>query len=127
MVLNKLKQIRNELKNSADVYDAAFKNTALIAASELVKNTVNLNEDREDSPSLNKVLDREYFTAKYGSLKNAKTAYLKIYGKQKYGNSWASFIAVANKLASSSQPKTLTLEQRITRIENLLRSLGHNL
>jgi hypothetical protein len=35
MVLNQLKQIREELKNSADAYDRAFQNTAIIAAQEL--------------------------------------------------------------------------------------------
>ncbi len=135
MVLNQLKQIRDELKSSANTYDNAFKNTALIAASELAKQAnpdqskiLGNEQQNKNKPNLNPVLDQEYFTAKYGSLKNAKAAYQSMYGKQKYGRSWADFIAVAKKLASvSPKPKTLTLEERITKIENFLISLGYQL
>ncbi|MGB5633642.1 MAG: hypothetical protein WBM44_29175 [Waterburya sp.] len=134
MVLNQLKQIRDELKSSANTYDTAFKNTALIAASELAEQTkqVQKNQTKQSinpqqiQSRLNPVLDKEYFIARYGSLKNAKTAYQEMYGEQKYGRSWADFIAVAKKLASSfPKPKTLTLEERITKIENFLISLGY--
>lgn len=133
MVLNQLKQIRDELKSSADTYDTAFKNTALIAASELAKQTKPdqskiLGNEQHNKLNLNPVLDKEYFIAKYGSLKNAKTAYQEMYGKQKYGRSWSDFIDKAKKLASvSPKAKTLTLEERITKIENLLISFGHQL
>ena len=133
MILNQLKQIRDELKSSADAYDNAFKNTALIAASELAKQTQPdqnnvLGNEQQCKLNLNPVLDKEYFIAKYGSLKNAKAAYQEIYGKQKYGRSWAEFIAIAKKSVSvSPDAKTLTLEERITRIENFLISLGYQL
>ncbi len=134
MVLNQLKKIRDELKSSADAYDNAFMNTALIAASELADQT---KQDQKDQPqlfinnqqsqsSLNPVLDKEYFIAKYGSLKNAKAAYQEMYGKQKFGRSWSDFITVARKLTSASpKAKTLTLEERITKIENFLIGLGY--
>ncbi|MEM8719297.1 MAG: hypothetical protein AAGE84_08300 [Cyanobacteria bacterium P01_G01_bin.39] len=132
MVLNQLKQIRDELKSSAKSYDTAFKNTALIAASELATKQTQLEQtsivNNRQQPKLNSnlVLDKEYFVANYGSLKNAKAAYQKFYGKQKFGRSWSDFIAVARKLASaSSQATTLTLEDRITKIENFLISLGY--
>ena len=133
MVLNQLKQIRDELKSSADTYDNAFKNTALIAASELAKQAKPeqskiLGNEQQNQLNLNPVLDKEYFIAKYGSLKNAKTAYQEMYGKQKYGRSWSDFIVVAKKLASvSPKAKTLTLEERITKIENFLISFGYQL
>ncbi len=137
MVLNQLKQIRDQLKNSADAYDSAFMNTALIAASELSEladqtkqhqkePTKLLINNQQSQSSLNPVLDKEYFIAKYGSLKNAKAAYQKMYGKQKFGRSWSDFIAIAQKLTSASpEPKTLTLEDRITKIENFLIALGY--
>ena len=137
MVLNQLKQIRDELKNSADAYDSAFMNTALIAASELSEladqtkqhqkePTKLLINNQQSQSSLNPVLDKEYFIAKYGSLKNAKAAYQKMYGKQKFGRSWSDFIAIVQKLTSASpEPKTLTLEDRITKIENFLIALGY--
>lgn len=131
MVLNQLKQIRDELKSSADTYDNAFKNTALIAASELAKQAKPEQSKilgNEQQNKLNSVLDKEYLIAKYGSLKNAKAAYQEVYGEQKYGRSWADFIAAVKKLASvSPKPKTLTLEERITKIENFLISLGYQL
>ena len=84
MVLNQLKQIRDELKSSADAYDTAFMNTALIAASELSELADQTKPEQKDQPkllinnqqsqsSLNPVLDKEYFIAKYGSLKNANS------------------------------------------------------
>ena len=138
MVLNQLKKIRDELKSSADAYDNAFMNTALIAASELADQTKQYQKQDQKEPSklfinkqksqssLNPVLDKEYFIAKYGSLKNAKAAYQEMYGKQKFGRSWSDFIAIARKLTSASpEPKTLTLEERITKIENFLIGLGY--
>ncbi|MEM8673866.1 MAG: hypothetical protein AAGF83_08340 [Cyanobacteria bacterium P01_G01_bin.67] len=134
MVLNQLKQIRDELKSSAKSYDTAFKNTALIAASELSKKQTLLEQtpivDSKQQTKLNSnlIFDKEYFIANYGSLKNAKVAYQKLYGKQKFGRSWSEFIAIAQKLAlASSKSKTLTLEERITKIENFLVSLGYQI
>ncbi len=142
MVLDRLKQIRDELKNSAEVSDRAFKNTALIAAQELSQTSQKQNDSsgqkelntscKETKQSIlqrncNNQLDKKYFIEKYGSLKNAKAAYQEIYGKQKYGRSWSDFITLAQKLSNSS-PKELTelsLEVRITRIENFLQSLGY--
>lgn len=127
MVLNKLKQIRNELKSSADTYDNAFKNAALIAAGELVEAEKQLKEQLESNQHLfhlNPSLDKQYFIDKYGSLKNAKVAYQKIYGEQKYGRSWSDFLAVAQKLSLPEQP-ALTLSDRVTKIENFLSSLGY--
>jgi hypothetical protein len=127
MVLNKLKQIRNELKNSADTYDTAFKNVALIAAEELVKEEKQLKEQLKSNQhlfNLNPSLDKQYFIDKYGSLKNAKAAYQKIHGEQKYGRSWSDFLTVAKKLSSPEQ-SALTLEERVTKIENFLSSLGY--
>ena len=137
MVLNQLKKIRDELKSSADAYDNAFMNTALIAASELSELVDQTKPEQKDQPkllinnqqsqsNLNPVLDKEYFIAKYGSLKNAKAAYQEMYGKQKFGRSWSDFITVARKLTSASpKAKTLTLDERITKIENFLISLGY--
>lgn len=127
MVLNKLKQIRNELKNSADTYDTAFKNAALIAAEELVKQEKQLKEQLKSNQhlfNLNPSLDKQYFIDKYGSLKNAKAAYQKIHGEQKYGRSWSDFLTVAKKLSSPEQ-SALTLEEKVTKIENFLSSLGY--
>lgn len=134
MVLNQLKQIRAELKNSADAYDSAFKNTALIAAEELVNQEKKINDQpsqrclnpTSNQHCSNQSLDKEYFIAKYGSLKQAKAEYQMIYGKQKYGRSWSDFIAVANQLSSSKLIK-LTLEQRVTKIENFLSRFGYQL
>lgn len=135
MVLNQLKQIRDELEKSAKSYDNAFKNTAIIAATELA-NQVTISEENQsllsNSPqnktSFHSILDKKYFINKYGNLKNAKVEYQKMYGKQKYGRSWSEFIAIAQKLASDSpQPTTLTLEERITKIENFLVSLGYKI
>jgi hypothetical protein len=130
MVLNKLKQIRNELKNSASTYDTAFKTVALAAAEELVEEEKQLkqqlNSNLKTLLNLNPTLDKQYFIAKYGSLNNAKVAYQKIHGEQKYGRSWSDFIAVAKKLSLPEQ-QALTLEERVTRIENFISSLGHQL
>ncbi|MBW4535552.1 MAG: hypothetical protein KME09_16570 [Pleurocapsa minor HA4230-MV1] len=126
MVLNKLKQIRDELKNSADTYDTAFKNTALMAADELVKEEKQLKQLKSNQHllNLNPSLDKQYFIDKYGSLKNAKVAYQKIHGEQQYGRSWSDFLTVAQKLSSPEQP-ALTLEERITKMENFLSSFGY--
>jgi len=130
MVLNKLKQIRNELKNSASTYDTAFKTVALAAAEELVEEEKQLkqqlNSNLKTLLNLNPTLDKQYFIAKYGSLNNAKVAYQKIHGEHKYGRSWSDFIAVAKKLSLPEQ-QALTLEERVTRIENFLSSLGYQL
>ena len=135
MVLNRLKQVRDELKNSADLYDNAFKNTAIIAATELSdRNNRSRDSDRQmlldsrnsllNSSRLNSTLDKQYFINKYGTLKNAKLAYQKIYGEQKFGRSWSDFIAVIKTL-SSTKPETETLEARITKIEKFLQTLGY--
>ena len=135
MVLNQLKQIRNELKNSAELYDNAFKNTAIIAATELSdRDNRSSNGDRQtsldsdryllNSSTLNSVLDKKYFVDKYGTLKDAKSAYQKIYGKQKFGRSWSDFIAVVKTL-DSTRTETLTLEARITKIEKFLQTFGY--
>ncbi|MEL6988916.1 MAG: hypothetical protein AAGK97_13975 [Bacteroidota bacterium] len=131
MVLNQLKKIRNELRHSSETYDAAFKNIALIAAEELVQSEQNLKRQLNNQPqaclnSASDKLDKEYFLNRYGSLKNAKAAYKEVYGKQNYGRSWSEFIAVANKL-SSPKPQVLTLEERITKIEKFLCTLGYHL
>ncbi|MEL6581418.1 MAG: hypothetical protein AAFQ14_16885 [Cyanobacteria bacterium J06621_12] len=136
MVLNQLKKIRDELRDSAEVYDAAFKNVAIIAAEELVQSEQNLRQDskqqlntQQHRASLNSVpnkLDKKYFLNRYGSLKNAKAAYTQAHGQQNYGRSWADFVTVAKKLASP-KPQTLTLEERITKIEEFLCSLGYQL
>ena len=133
MVLNKLKQIRDEIKNSAVAYDNAFKNTALVAARELSDRDLKINEGKsldntntiEDSKNdLNSNLTKEYFLQQYGSLKNAKLAYQKIYGKQKYGRSWSDFLTVVKQLNTTKIEKS-SLETRITRIENFLKQLGY--
>ncbi|MEN9518911.1 MAG: hypothetical protein RLZZ381_1499 [Cyanobacteriota bacterium] len=127
MVLNKLKQIRNELKNSATTYDTAFKNVALIAAEELVEEEKQLKKQLKSNQhlfNLNPSLDKQYFLDKYGTLKNAKAAYQKIYGEQNYGRSWSDFLTIAKKLSLPEQP-ALTLEERVTKIENFLSSLGY--
>ena len=125
MVLNQLKQIRHELKSSANAYDTAFKDTALIAATELANQEKQLNHKP--------VMNKSYFIDKYGSLNNAKAAYQKIYRQQKFGRSWSDFLAVVKELPLTSTPtitstsKTLTLEaidERITKIEDFLMGLG---
>lgn len=139
MVLKQLKQISHELKSSAENYDTAFRNTALIAAGELSDREQSINS-KPTQLNLTPALDKEYFIAKYGSLKNAKTAYQKKYGKQKYGRSWSDFIAVAKTLTLPEPQLTkseeapcfhrgvsLTLEERVARIENFLSSLGYQL
>lgn len=78
MVLNRLKKIRDELKESAKSYDEAFRNTALIAAESLVtqKQLLDAELSHNSKPKLlgngtNKVLPqtvtKEYFLQKYGS------------------------------------------------------------
>ncbi len=135
MVLNQLKQIREELKNSSDAYDRAFKNTAIIAAQELSdqdsktnnqssQTNLNFNNSQGNKFSLNPTFDKEYFIKKYGSLKNAKLAYQEIYGEQKYGRTWSDFITVAKRLDVSKSEK-LSLEARIDKIEQFLKSLGY--
>ena len=131
MVLNRLKQVRDELKNSAELYDNAFKNTAIIAATELsARNDESRECDRQmllDSPNSlldDSTLNKKYFVDKYGTLKNAKSAYQKIYGKQKFGRSWSDFISVVKTL-NSTKPETETLEARITKIEKFLQTLGY--
>ena len=127
MVLNELKQIRDDLKKSAERYDNAFQNVALIAAEELVDRENKIKQlDRNTTVLLNPTpsLNKQYFLNKYGSLKNAKAAYTKMYGKQKYGRSWLDFIAVAKKLDLAEQP-VLTLEDRINKIEKFLVTLGY--
>ena len=127
MVLNELKQIRDELKKSAKRYDNAFKNVAIIAAEELVNQENKIKQLERDKIVLlnpDTSLDKQYFLNKYGSLKNAKAAYTKKYGKQKYGRSWSDFIAVAKKLDLAERP-VLTLEDRITKIEKFLVTLGY--
>lgn len=141
MVLNQLKQIREELKNSADAYDRAFKNTAIIAAQELNdqdrktnnqsnQHNLNFNSSQGNKFSLNPTFDKEYFIKKYGTLKNAKLAYQEIYGEQKYGRTWLDFITVAKKLdvakkANISKSEELSLEVRIDKIEQFLITLGY--
>lgn len=127
MVLNELKQIRDELRNSAERYDNAFKKVASIAAEELVKEENSIKRVKRSLPlaSSSPDLNKRYFLDKYGSLKEAKAAYSKTYGKRKYGRSWSDFIIVAQKL--DSPKSTLTLEERITKIENFLVTLGYQL
>ena len=137
MVLNQLKQIRDELKASAEKYDRAFKKTALIAAQELTEQEHNIADEQHQAGlndnnskaiviSSNNSLDKQYFLEKYGSLKNAKVAYQKRYGKQKYGRSWSDFITVAQKISNSNSQK-LSLEARIAKVENFLVTLGYQL
>lgn len=137
MVLNKLKQIRDELKESAKTYDEAFKNTALIAAESLVAQEQLLNNElQENSHKLTSgkiehktlpiTLNKQYFIEKYGSLKKTKEAYTKAYGKKKYGKSWQDFLAIATDLPLIEKP-VLTLEVRVTRIETILNSMGYKL
>ncbi|MGL5938961.1 MAG: hypothetical protein ACRC2S_01020 [Waterburya sp.] len=124
MTLNKLKQIRNELKQNVEIYDEAFKNIAIIAAEGLVERQKSLNNS--DNEILTQNLDKEYFIKKYGNFRTAREDYKKIYGNNSYGRSWDNFLNVVRELPSIEQSK-LTLEQRIERIENILRSMGHDL
>ena len=152
MVLNKLKKIRDELKESAKSYDEAFKNTALIAAESLVsqqklldadevavgfaegqRSNFDLNHSNQDkilagskNQLLSQILTKEYFLEQYGSLKNTKEAYRKVYGKKKYGKSWQDFLAIAAELPLIEKP-ALTLEERVERIENILKNMGYKL
>lgn len=128
MVLNKLKKIRDEWEESAKAYDEAFQNTALIAAEALMnqQQKLNSNYQAQGDRVLSQSLDKEYFLNKYGSLKKAREEYKKIYGQKKYGKSWNDFLQVVKELPTLEKP-SLTLEQRITRIESILRSMGHQL
>jgi hypothetical protein len=124
MTLNKLKQIRNELKQNAEIYDEAFKNTALLAAEGLANRQKSLNSNSNEI--LAQSFDKKYFIKKYGNLKTAKEEYKRIYGNNNYGKSWKDFINAVKELPLIEQ-SDLTLEQRIARIENILRSMGHEL
>ncbi len=137
MVLNRLKKIRDELKQSAKSYDEAFKNTALIAAESLVTEQQLLDAEpshksklkllaNETNKLLPQTLTKEYLLKKYGSLKNTKEAYKKVYGQKKYGKSWQDFLAVAAELPLIEKP-VLTLEERVARIENILKTMGYQL
>ncbi|MBE9168172.1 hypothetical protein IQ238_11835 [Pleurocapsales cyanobacterium LEGE 06147] len=127
MVLNQLKKIRDELKESAKAYDEAFKNTAIIATEELInRQKLHDNTQQVSSKVLAKSLDKGYFIKKYGSLQKTKEEYKKIYGQKNYGRSWKDFLKVAKELPLIEQP-IFTLEQRIERIENILRTMGYEL
>ncbi len=137
MVLNKLKQIRDDLKESANSYDKAFKNTALIAAENLVvqeqllnkelkENSDKLTSDNIKHKTLPVTLNKQYFLEKYGSLKKTKEVYKKAYGKKKYGKSWQDFLAIAADLPLIEKP-VLSLEARVARIENILNTMGYKL
>ena len=134
MILEELKQISKELKDSAKSYDNSFKNTAIIATEGLInqqeKNKV-LNSCRQtsllpDKVSHNQSFDKNYFVNKYGSLKKAKEEYKKLYGEKNYGRSWKDFLSIVNQISSREQP-VLTLEQRIKRIEDILIRMGYEL
>ena len=128
MVLSKLKKIRDELEESAKVYDEAFKNTALIAAESLLNQQQGINHkaSKIDQKLLSQRLDKQYFLDNFGSLKKAKEEYKKRYPKTKFGRSWQDFLEVVQNLPSREN-KSLSLEQRITRIENILRTMGYQL
>jgi hypothetical protein len=127
MVLNQLKKIRDELKESAKAYDEAFKNTAIIATEELInRQQLHNSTEQVNSKVLIQGLDKEYFIKKYGSLQKTKEEYKKVYGQKNYGISWQDFLKVAKELPLIEQP-ILTLEQRIERIENILRTMGYEL
>lgn len=146
MILEELKQISKELKDSAKSYDNSFKNTAIMATEGLIKqqelfNTHQnkeqlLTEDKKTNllsseVSRHQSFDRKYFIDKYGSLKKAKEEYKKLYGKKNYGRSWRDFLNIVKQLPSKEQPAkeqpVLTLEQRIKRIEDILISMGYSL
>ena len=128
MVLSKLKKIRDELEESAKAYDEAFKNTALIAAKSLMdqQQKINANSHEFNQKLLSQGFDKEYFLDKYGSLKKAKEKYKKVYPQTKYGRSWQDFLIAVQDLPSIEN-NPLTLEERITRIENILRTMGYDL
>lgn len=121
MALNKLKRIKNELKQNAETYDEAFKNTAFIAAEGLSNQQKSLN-----NKILVQKLDKQYFINQYGNLKTAKEEYKRVYGNNNYGKSWDDFINAVQELPLL-QKSGLTLEQRIERIENILRIMGQEL
>lgn len=134
MLLDQLKQISKELKDSAKSYDNSFRNTAIIAKEELMNQQDNYQlldscqqaSLLQDQTSDNRSLDKKYFIDKYGSLKKAKEECRKMYGEKKYGRSWKEFLKIINQLSPAKQP-VLTLEQRINRIENILISMGYKL
>ena len=127
MILNQLKKIRDELKESAKAYDEAFKNTAIIATEELInRQQLHNNTEQVNSKVLLQGLDQEYFIKKYGSLQKTKEEYKKVYGQKNYGRSWQDFLKLAKELPLIEQP-IFTLEQRIERIENILRTIGYEL
>jgi hypothetical protein len=123
MTLNKLKQIRNELKQNAEIYDEAFKNTAMIAAEEL-GDKQNLLDNRHKI--FKPILDKKYFLERYGNLITAKQEYKKIYRSKDFGKSWDDFLNAVKELPLMEQP-IMTLEQRIQRIENILSAMGYEL
>ena len=128
MVLSKLKKIRDELEESAKAYDEAFKNTALIAAESLMnqQQKINAKSSELNRKLLSQSVDKEYFLDKYGSLKKTKEEYKKVYPQAKYGRSWQDFLEAVQYLPPIEN-SPLTLEQRISRIEDILRTMGHNL
>ncbi len=136
MILKELKKIRDELKESAASYDEAFKDTAIIATQSLlsqeqiIDDELNKNQkttvEKSQGKILPQTLTKEYFLDKYGSLKKAKEAYQNTYGNKKYGRSWQDFLAAVSELPLIKKQE-LTLEERITRIENILKSMGHEL
>ena len=125
MSLNKLKQIRKELKQNAETYDEAFKKTALLAVEGLSDRQKYINSNKSNH-ALPQNLDKKYFIKKYGNLKVAKEEYKKIYGDNNYGRSWKDFINAVKELPIIEEVE-LTLEQRIVRIENILRGMGYKL
>ncbi len=146
MILEELKQISKELKDSAKSYDDSFKNTAIMATEGLIKQQELLNthqnqeqlltEDKKTDllrgeVSRHQSLDRKYFIDKYGSLKKTKEEYTKLYGKKNYGRSWKDFLNIVKQLPSKEQlakeQPVLTLEQRVKRIEDILISMGYSL
>lgn len=142
MILDELKQISKELKDSASSYDNSFRNTAIIATEGLIdrQQLLNTEQDRDKvltnsketsllrgEVSRNHSFDRNYFINKYGSLKKAKEEYKKLYGHKNYGRSWKDFLNIVKQLPSLEQPVVLTLEQRIKRIEDILISMGYSL
>lgn len=133
MILNELKQISKELKDSAKSYDNSFRKTAIIAKEELMTRQENyqlLDCQQtfllQDEMSDNRSLDKKYFVDKYGSFKKAKEECKKIYGEKNYGRSWKEFLNIINQISPAKQ-QVLTLEQRIKRIEDILISIGYKL
>ena len=67
----------------------------MLNLEKITKELYRIEEDIDDSTTLGAVIDKQYFLDKYGSLKQAKSAYKEIYGDRQYGRSWSDFIAVA--------------------------------